>query len=79
VAAATGLPVFDADSGFHAYGVVGGATVMLGRSWGLYGYARYDRLTGDAADSPITRVYGSRNQYSGGVAIFYNFEVGDLF
>ena len=79
VAAATGLTAFDADSGFHAYGVIGGATVMLSRNWGVYGYARYDRLTGDAADSPITRVYGSRNQYAGGIAIFYNFSVDHLF
>jgi outer membrane scaffolding protein for murein synthesis (MipA/OmpV family) len=79
VAAAAGLPVFDADSGFHAYGVIGAGTIMLSRSWGLYGYARYDRLTGDAADSPITRAFGSRDQFSGGLAIFYNFSVDKLF
>lgn len=79
VAAATGLPVFDADSGIHAYGVIGGATVMISRNWGVYGYARYDRLTGDAADSPITRVFGSRDQFSGGLAVFYNFNVDRLF
>ncbi|MGZ8282951.1 MAG: MipA/OmpV family protein [Allosphingosinicella sp.] len=79
VAAATGLPAFDAGSGFHAVGAIAGMTMMISRDWGLYGYARYDRLINDAADSPITRAFGSRNQYSGGLAIFYNFNVDSLF
>lgn len=79
VAATTGLPAYDAGGGFHAVGVVAGLTYMLNRNWGLYGYAGYDRLVGDAADSPIVRVYGSRNQYSAGLGIFYSFDVGRLF
>ena len=50
VAAATGLPVFDADGGFYSVGVYAGLTYMLSRNWGLYTYAGYDRLVGDAAD-----------------------------
>ena len=79
VAAVTGLPAYDAGGGFHAVGVVAGLTYMLDRNWGLYGYAGYDRLVGDAADSPIVRTYGSRNQYSAGLGIFYSFDVGNLF
>lgn len=79
VAAATGLPAYDAGGGFHAVGVVAGLTYMLNRNWGLYGYAGYDRLIGDAADSPIVRTYGSRDQYSAGLGIFYSFNVGKLF
>ena len=33
-----------------------GLTQRLGRNWGLFGYAGYDRLIGDAADSPIVRM-----------------------
>ena len=79
VAAATGLPVFDADGGFHAFGAAAGLTYKLDRNWGVYGFARYDRLVGDAADSPIVRAFGSRNQYSAGLGLFYTFDVGNLF
>jgi outer membrane protein len=79
VAAATGLPAYDAGSGFHAVGAVAGLKYMLDRNWGIYGYAGYDRLIGGAADSPIVRNFGSRDQYSGGLGLFYSFSVGDLF
>ena len=76
VAAATGLPVFDADGGIHAVGVAAGLTYKLGSNWGLQAYAGYDRLVGDAADSPIVRAFGSRNQYSAGFGLFYEFRIG---
>ena len=78
VAAATGLPAYDAGSGFNAVGVSSSLTYMLDRSWGVYGFAGYDRLIGDAADSPIVRTYGSRNQYSAGLGLFYTFSVGRI-
>ena len=46
---------------------------MLGRNWGAAVYGRYDRLIGDAADSPVTRQLGSRGQPSVGVALSYTF------
>jgi outer membrane protein len=76
VAAATGLPAYNAGSGFHEVGLYSSLTYMLDRRWGVYGYAGYDRLIGDAADSPIVTAFGSRNQYSGGIGLFYNFNVG---
>lgn len=79
VAAAAGLPVFNADDGFYSVGAYAGLTYMLSRNWGLYGYAGYDRLVGDAADSPIVRTFGSRDQFSGGIGLFYSFNVGHLF
>jgi len=56
-----------------------GITYKLDRHWGLYGWAGYDRLINDAADSPIVRQFGSRDQFSGGVAIFYEFDIADPF
>jgi outer membrane protein len=76
VAAAPGLPAYNAGSGFHEVGLYSSLTYMLDRPWGVYGYAGYDRLIGDAADSPIVTAFGSRNQYSGGIGLFYNFNVG---
>ena len=76
VSLATGLPVYDPGGGFHSVGVTAGLTHMLGRNWGVYGYAGYDRLIGDAADSPIVRTLGSRSQLSGGLGLFFTFGVG---
>ena len=46
-------------------GGIAGLTHQLSRSVGIYAYAGYDRLVSDAADSPIVRAYGSRDQFSG--------------
>lgn len=76
VALATGLPAYDPGGGIYAVGATAGLTQRLGRNWGLYGYAGYDRLVGDAADSPIVRTYGSRSQFSGGLGLWLEFGVG---
>jgi outer membrane protein len=72
--AASGLPAYDAGSGIHAVGANATFLTQLSPQWGLYAYAKYDRMTGDGADSPIVRTYGSRDQVSGGVALSYTFE-----
>ena len=76
VAATTGLPAYNPGSGIYSYGVYAGLTYMLDRRWGVYGFAGYDRLVGDAADSPIVRAFGSRNQFGAGLGLFYTFSVG---
>lgn len=76
VAVAAGIPAFNPGSGIYAYGAAAGLTVMLDERWGLYTYAAYDRLTGDAADSPIVAAFGSRDQFSGGIGISYSFRMG---
>jgi MipA family protein len=73
---ASGLAAYDLDSGFYAVGAQAGLTYRVGRNWGLQGYAGYDRLIGDAADSPIVRGFGSRDQFSGGLGLFFEFNVG---
>lgn len=71
--AATGLPQFRPGSGVHAVGASATGLYQLTERWGVYGYVKYDRLVDDAADSPITRAYGSRNQLSGGVSLSFTF------
>lgn len=73
---AAGLAAYNPGSGFYAVGGRAGITQRLGRNWGLFGYAGYDRLIGDAADSPIVQVLGSRSQLSGGLGLFIEFNVG---
>lgn len=75
VAAATGLPAFQPDGGVYGAGAAASLLYSFGGRWGVSGYARYERLLGDAADSPITRAYGSANQLSGGLALTYTFRV----
>jgi len=76
VSGATGLAAFDPNSGFYAVGAVAGLTYKLGDNWGLQGYAGYDRLIGDAGNSPIVAAFGSRSQFSGGAGLFIEFNIG---
>src|SRR3569623_782209 len=71
--AVSGLPAFAAKGGLQAVGLTAGLIKQLSRKWGIYSYAKYDRLVGDAADSPVVRLRGSADQLSGGVALTYTF------
>ena len=70
---ATGLPAYRPGSGVQAAGAAASFLYQFTPKWGLYSYAKYDRLVGDAADSPLVRAYGSRDQFSGGLALTYTF------
>jgi outer membrane protein len=72
-AAASGLPAFSAEEGLEAIGVAGLFLRQLSPRWGVYTYGKYDRLVGDAGRSPIVRRFGSRDQFSGGLALTYTF------
>ena len=71
-----GLIAYDADGGIMAYGGLISALFQVSKHVGFLTYGKYDRLTGDAADSPIVLNYGSRNQWSGGLALTYTFGPG---
>jgi outer membrane scaffolding protein for murein synthesis (MipA/OmpV family) len=61
-AARSALPAFEADGGALGAGLEIGAEYRLNDSWGIEGAVTYDRLLGDAEDSPITEA-GSADQY----------------
>lgn len=73
--AATGLPVYRPNAGLHAIAATSGVNYQLSRDFGLFGFARYERLVGDAAQSPIVRVFGSKNQFSAGAGLTYTFTI----
>jgi outer membrane protein len=75
-AAASGLPAFAPEGGLYAAGGTAGLRFQLGGPWEAHAYGRYDRLMGDAADSPIVTSFGSRNQFSAGLGISYSFTIG---
>jgi outer membrane scaffolding protein for murein synthesis (MipA/OmpV family) len=72
----TGLPAYRPGGGIQAVGATAGFLKQLSGRFGLYSYARYDRLVGDAAASPIVRSFGSRDQLSGGLALTYTWGGG---
>ena len=74
-ALATGLAAYRPGSGVYAYGATASAHIHVTDAIGIYAYAGYDRLTGDAARSPIVRAVGSRSQTSFGVGLSYRFSV----
>ena len=72
---ASGLPAYRPGSGVYAVAATTGVTYALDDRWGLFGFARYERLVGDAARSPIVREFGSRNQLSAGIGLNYTFTI----
>ena len=75
----SGVPAFSPDGGVKSVGAMAGITHQISRSFGIFGYAGYDRLVGDAADSPIVQQFGSRDQFSGGIALYYSFRMRNPF
>ena len=72
---ASGLPAYRPASGVYAVAVASGLSCQFNNRWGVFGFARYERLVGDAAKSPIVREFGSRNQLSAGIGLNYTFTI----
>jgi MipA family protein len=72
---APGVTAFSASGGVRSVGLAGAATYRFSPEWAVTGYARWDRLVGDAADSTITRVTGSPNQFTLGATVAYSFTI----
>ena len=69
----TGLPAYAPRGGFHGVGALAGIVHQFSPTWGMAAYAGYERLTRDAAKSPIVRAFGSRDQFSAGLGLTYTF------
>jgi hypothetical protein len=59
--------------GLQAVGMTAGAIRQINARWGIYSYAKYDRLVADPGRSPVVRAFGTRDQLSGGIALSYTF------
>lgn len=68
-----GLTAYDPDGGISSVGAAANALYAISPSWGVLGYVRYDRMASEAKDSPVIRLYGDRDQWSGGIALTYTF------
>lgn len=76
--AASGLPVFNADSGWKSlggtiFGVIDLDGNALNGGWSVIALGGYTRLLGDAKRSPITSIRGSANQWFGSIGVGYTF------
>lgn len=71
----SGLPVYEAEGGLHSAGATASATYHWSPQVDLKLFAEYDRLLGDAADSPIVEDLGSDDQFTVGVGASYRFEI----
>ena len=69
----SGLPAYRPGSGVYAVALASGLSYQFTNHWGLFGFARYERLVGNASKSPVIRRLGSRDQLSGGVGLNYTF------
>ncbi len=65
---------YKASSGLYAVGAYGSLTYQQSEAWAYTLHGGYDRLTEDAASSPIVRSTGSRNQFSVGAVASYTFQ-----
>ena len=69
-------PLYDksykADAGFNTVGLAGSASYKLTDSWKLHALAGWDRMIGDAGNSPIVEE-GSEDQFYGGAGLTYRF------
>lgn len=75
---ASGLPTFDAGSGWKSYGasVLGGVDLsgdVRDGGWGLFSLVSYSRLTGDAKRSPVTSIRGDADQWFLAAGVSYTF------
>ncbi len=74
-AARLGTAAYSPGGGLQTVGAASTFIYQFSPQWGIAGYAKYDRLVNDAADSPVVRRFGSRDQISGGAALTYTFFV----
>lgn len=69
----SGLPAFRPSAGIRDVGLSLASQVKLWRELSLVGVISYERLLGDAADSPLTQQVGDANQLSANVGLVYRF------
>jgi MipA family protein len=74
-AMASGLSVFDAKGGAHSAGAGAQVQYRINPQWEVHSYVEYERLLGDAANSPLVTTRGSVNQTTVGIGASYSFDV----
>jgi len=68
---ASGLPTFSAKAGIKNVGVTGALNQRWSEHWSMTNGVHYSRLLNDAADNPLVRQRGSRNQTTSYMVVAY--------
>jgi outer membrane protein len=72
------LPVYNAGGGLYSYGAGAMARYFWTPQFATHAFVEYERLTGDAADSPLVTQRGSPDQFTYGVGATYSFDMPGL-
>lgn len=72
---ASGLPVYSAGGGLRSVGAGAQARYFWTPQWATHVFVEYDRLTDDAADSPLVTQRGSPNQLTIGFGVTRSFDI----
>ncbi|MGO8951842.1 MAG: MipA/OmpV family protein [Rhodomicrobium sp.] len=75
-ALASGLSPYRASGGLNSAGIDATARYNVSDRLSLRAFAEWNRLVGDAADSPIVTVKGSEDQFEFGLGAAYKFTYG---
>ncbi|MBH5368785.1 MipA/OmpV family protein [Bradyrhizobium glycinis] len=73
-ALASGLSRYDARGGAHSVGFGSQISYRINPQWEVHAYVEYEKLLGDAADSPLVKLRGSSNQTTVGLGASYSFD-----
>lgn len=69
----SGLPRYDTDAGFRDVGLSIASRLPVGEHWSLIGVVGYQRLLGEARDSPLVDLRGDPNQFFATLGAAYQF------
>lgn len=67
------VTAYNPGGGVKGYGAAGGVSYKFNESWSTTVEARYERLQGEAAKSPIVKSFGKRDQITLGASLSYSF------
>jgi MipA family protein len=73
--AASGLPLFDAKGGVRSVGAGTQARYFWTPQFATHAFVEYERLTGDAASSPLVEQRGTTNQLTFGFGATHSFDI----
>jgi MipA family protein len=72
------LTAYRAGGGLYSYGAGSELAYFFSPQWETHAFVEYERLTGDAADSPLVTQRGSPNQFTFGLGATYSFTMQPL-
>jgi outer membrane protein len=74
-AAATGVAAYDPGGGYRGAGLGAKATWQIDPRWFVQGRAEWTRLSDAAANSPVIRAAGARDQFTVGLGVAWKFGI----